>query len=371
MKVLHLTTHLNVGGITSYLQSLGKAQLKRGHEVSILCSGGALLEDLQAAGVRCHVYPIRTKNEIHPKLYFHLVGILRLVQAEKFDVIHAHTRVTQVLASIVSKSTRTPYVSTAHGFYKPKLGRKIFPSWGDRVIAISPLVAQELKNAHGVQEQKIITIQNAIDVEELESRLAKEDRLEVRKEYGIPPSAVVVSCISRLVEDKGHAYLIEAVLKLVKDFPQIHLVIVGDGREKEALEKKAGVEAGKRIHFIASLKNIAGILKITDIFAHPATYREGFGLSVAEAMVANIPVIVTDIPAINAIIQNGKTGLVVSPKNSEMLAQAIAFLLQDPQAAKQIAESGRQMARELCSLERLVNEIEEVYEKVIKEYEKP
>ena len=77
------------------------------------------------------------------------------------------------------------------------------------------------------------------------------------------------------------------------------------------------------MRIVPNLDDISSALAVTDIFVHPATFREGFGLSIAEAMIAKIPVIVTDIPAVNSMFQNGVNGLVVPPKDPEAIAKAI------------------------------------------------
>jgi glycosyltransferase involved in cell wall biosynthesis len=371
LNILHLTTHLNIGGISTYILMLGKAMAKKGHRVSVLSSGGEFEKDLGEYKIQSHCFPIRTKSEIHPKLWWALPGILKLVRKEKFDVIHAHTRVTQVLAQVVSKISRVPYVSTSHGFFTPNWGRKLFPCWGDRVIAISPLVAEALEKTHHVEKSRIAVVMNAVDREGLEHRLSEKNKAFIRERYGIPKDAVVVGSISRLVEDKGHKHLIRAFQKICKDLPNLFLLIAGDGREKKNLEERIWrYGLSLRVKIVPASRDVAGLLSILDVFVHPATTREGFGLSIAEAMIAKIPVIVTDIPAVNTIIRDRVNGLVVPPEDPEALAQAISYLIQNHGESRSIAVRGYETATELCRLERQVEETEQVYQKAIEGWEK-
>ena len=365
LRVLHVSTHLNVGGITRYVSTLSSALVKKGHSVSVVSAGGELAADLEAQGVRCHTFPIRTKNEFNPKLFFSLPAINHLVIDGKFDVLHAHTRVTQVLANLVSEKTKVPLVTTVHGFYKTNLGRRLFPSWGKRAIAISPLVAKELKEKHGVEDSRIAVVMNGIDVEGWNQKFRNIIPSEVRREAGIPEKAIVVGSVSRLVQDKGHEFLIRAVAKLRTRFPALCVAIVGDGREKGKLEALAGeLDMESAVFWFPELKEIAGILSVMDIFVHPATYREGFGLSIAEAMTAGKPVIVTDIPALNSIFTNGQDAMIVKPSDAEALAEAICRLIENPSESAALAERGRGMASKLCALDRWVGEIENVYREV-------
>lgn len=366
LKILHLTTHLNIGGITSVIQMLGSAMIRKGHSVSVLCSGGELVEDLEKKGFQIICLPIRTKSEFSPKLWWAFPKIVSIVKKEKFDVLHAHTRVTQVLAHFVSKLTGVPVVTTAHGFYKPRFGRRRFGAWGKRVIAISPLVAESLEKAHGVDHEKIRLIPNAIDVADSRKRLSEKVPQALRAEYGIPKDAVVLSSISRFVADKGHAYLVEATNILRNKGKDVFLLMLGDGRERKKLLKLIDwFELSDHVKIVRMEKDITKILAVTDIFVHPATYREGFGLSIAEAMAAGKPIVATDIPAINTLLKNGESGSIVSPKSAEALAGAIGELIEKPWKARIFGENGRIKALELCSLDRMVDGIEEVYRELL------
>jgi glycosyltransferase involved in cell wall biosynthesis len=368
LKILHLTTHLNIGGITSYLLLLSEALVKAGHSVTVLSAGGEREADFQRAGVRTVRYPIRTKNEFNPRTLWLLPRIARWAKEERFDCFHAHTRVTQVMAHFLSRMTGIPVVTTAHGFFKPRAGRRLLPAWGERAIAISPLVAQDLASSHAVDAKRIRKIYNAVDADRIERKLAARRSAEsAKKEWGIPEDAIVLTSVSRLVEDKGHAYLIDAAAKLSAMYSNLFLFIIGDGREKEALERRIeGAGLKNKAKIVPSVSDTAEIYAATDIFVHPATYREGFGLAMAEAMIASKPVIVTDIPATNSLIFDGENGFVVPPKDADALAKKIHFILENPVAAREVAERGRAWAKDTASLERFVKETEAVYREVIR-----
>ncbi len=366
MNILHLTTHVNLGGITSYIGTLSKAMAKSGHQSSVVSSGGSATVHLTRSGVSCYEYSIRTKSELNPKLYWALPQIARLVKEEHYDILHAHSRVTQVLAYFVSKLTGVPYVSTAHGFYTPRIGRRLFPAWGERVVAISTLVSEELSNAHRVKHERIRMIHNAVDLDVFLKRFGQQDRAFLRNRYGIPKDAIVLGTLSRLVRDKGHEFLLKAAKKLLPEFPNLYILMVGDGREKENLERLIRAW-GPHAKIIPGVQDTTAVFSVMDIFVHPATYREGFGLSIAEAMIAGLPVVATDIPAINTLLSDGLNGRVVKPKDADALASAIRDLIKDPAKARSLAEKGRETALSICQPERMAREIEQVYLEVLKE----
>ncbi|HTL71253.1 MAG TPA: glycosyltransferase [Candidatus Eisenbacteria bacterium] len=365
-RILHLSTHLNLGGITSWLLTAAPALKKRGHEVSIAAGSDQTAAAFEALGVRVHRFDIRTKSEIHPKLLFALPGLASLVKRERFDVLHAHTRVTQVLAKLAGAWTGVPFVSTAHGFYKARLGRRLFDAWGARVVAVSPLVAEELSRSHGVAASRIRVVPNAVDAPSIEAGIARQDRTAVRGSLGIPGDALVVTSISRLVKDKGHEYLVEAAALLADEMPRLHAVILGDGRERPALEEQIrsrGLEG--RVHLVAGVPDVTGVLAATDFFIHPATFREGFGLSIAEAMVARKPVVATDIWAINTLLRGGREAILVPPKDAGALADAVRFLAGSPAEARAMAERGYAFAAQVSSLDRMADALENVYREAV------
>lgn len=371
LKILHLTTHLNIGGISSYILRVGSRMIANGDNLAVLSSGGELEELFRQNGFQVYQFSIRVKSELHPKLYWALPKILRLVRKEKFELIHAHTRVTQVLAFFIKLFTGTPFVTTAHGFYKNRLGRKYFKCWGSRVIAISPLVAEELAKTHGVAFSSIRTVLNGMDVEGFSKKIQNNDSEKIRMEYGIRQDAFVLGCVARLVEDKGHHYLIEAVHHLKKANPQIFLLIIGDGRQKKKLERQIRRRHLKdHVRILSSQQDLAKCYSIMDLFAHPATYREGFGLSILEAMAAKIPVIVTNIWAVNTIIRHGINGFMVEPKNSNALADMISFAMAHPEQALSVANNAYDMAKESYSIDRMVRELETVYTETLAEARK-
>lgn len=366
MKILHLTTHLNRGGISKYIYSVGNDFVKKGHEIYVCSSGGEMDEEFRIAGIRQKTLPIKTKSELSPNLYWILPSLIRWIRAQKIDVIHAHTRVTQVMADWIWRLTGIPYVTTAHGFYKRRLGRRLFPAWGLRTIAISEAVGADLHETHHLTTNQIRVIYNGLDLLELTNSFSKYDPRNVLKEYGFFEHDYVMGIVARLVPDKGHEYLIRALKSLETDFPNLKLLIVGDGKHRDYLEDLSNKQGlTNRIHFTGNLKDVAKPLAAIDLFVLPAVWREGFGLSIVEAMACQKPVIVTNIWALNTLIQDRVNGIMVEPRDTEHLARAIRQFITDPALSKRIGMAGQETAHVRFSIGRMVQELEKVYEEVL------
>src|SRR5258706_15450935 len=148
MKLLHLAKNLNPGGITSYLLELLPALAQQGHEVYLVSAGGEKERLFKERGVHCFQGSLGTRSEVNPKVYAEIPKLLRLIREKKIDCIHAHTRVTQVLAFFLSLLSKKPYVATIHGFYKKNWSRRLIPAFGNQSIAISSAVADQFKSLY-------------------------------------------------------------------------------------------------------------------------------------------------------------------------------------------------------------------------------
>lgn len=366
IRVLHLTTHLNTGGITNYILHLVKPVQEFGVNISVLSSGGECTPLFQRLGADTFELPIRTKSELSPKLYFALPKIIKIIRDNKINLLHAHTRVTQVMAFLIQCLTGIPIVTTCHGYYKRRIGRLLFPCWGDRAIAISLGVEDHLRKDFFIPASKARRIFNAVNLREIDTAYAKHRVEEVKREYGFSLDDCVVGIVARLVEDKGHFYLIRAIAMLKNKIPHLKLLIVGGGRRKKYLEKmveKLGL--APNVVFTGNVLDVTKPLAAMDIFTLPAIWREGFGLSIIEAIACKKPVIVTNIWALNTLVENGKTGILVEPKRVDQLATAIELLVRDPQLRFDIGLHGREMVEKNFTIDRMAREVAEVYKELL------
>jgi glycosyltransferase involved in cell wall biosynthesis len=357
MNILFLTTHLNTGGITSYIFTLAKGLTKRGHTVYVASSGGEYVARLAAEGIDFIPIPIKTKSEIDPRIMVSMCRLRKHIQEKNIEIIHANTRVTQVLAGLLRRFSHKTFISTCHGFFRPRFFRRALPCWGERVIAISEGVREHLFRDFKVEQERIITIHNGIDLEHFQKKISQE---EARGRFGLGPGPVV-GIIARLSDVKGHPFLITAMQDVTEKIPGAQLLIVGEGREKEKLAdlvKRLGI--GKSVYFIPSVPDTREALAAMDVFVMPSL-KEGLGLSLMEAMASEVPVIGSAVGGITTLIQNRATGLLVPAGDAGRLGSAIIELLQNPAEAGAFAQAARVFIHAHFSQEEMITKTEEVY----------
>ncbi len=359
MNILFLTTHLNTGGITSYLLTLSKGLIKKGHKVYIVSSGGNMVEMFEGNGARHLKLNIRTKSELSLKIYWNLGRVESFVHEKAIDVIHAQTRVTQVMGFFVARDTGVPCVSTCHGFFKTRLSRRLFPFWGKGVIAISPAVEEHLKKDFRVSPDKVSLVMNGLDVSDFVCKTEQEKK-DGRESLGLPEGPLI-GIIARLSDVKGHEVLIKAMYKIVQKILNARLLIVGQGKMEDALRQQVNeLNLQNHVFFSESVNEPEKFLPLFDLFVMPSL-QEGLGLSVMEAQAAGLPVVASRVGGIPSLVEDGRTGRLVKPGDADELAKAIISVSQDNFEATKMGLRAREFVIKNFSADEMVDKTIEVY----------
>ena len=362
MKILHLTTHLEMGGIPIYVLNLCRGLKREGHLPMVVSSGGALEKRFTEEGVPHFQVPCRTSSEVSPTLWLRAFPrLLGIVRRERPDMLHAHTRVTQVLAWALHCSTGIPYVTTCHGLYRFRFGRRFFHCWGSAVMAISTPSMERLVHDYKLAEpHQAVLVRNGIEVDHFLRPVPPEQVAAFRQQHGLNGEPVI-GAVARLSPVKGFDFLLRAVPDLLKKFPRLQVLLVGSGPAREDLVRLAyELKIADHVVIAHPVDDTRIPLAAMQIFV-TASLREGFGLALVEAMAAGVPVVATDSGGPAEIIEPGKSGLLVPPGESGKLGQAIGRLLSDPVLWARMAEVDRQRARSQFDLKRVVREVEAVY----------
>lgn len=237
-----------------------------------------------------------------------------------------------------------------------------------RFIAVADHIARKLVSGRGLPPEKVARIYNGVDAAQFLCNPAMA--AIARAAYNIPADCFLAGAFCRLSWEKGLFHFLEAAKKLADsgDVPpgRIKYLIAGAGPLGPELKKKAesfGLE--KSFIFTGFIGDVRPLLSAADIFVLPS-FREGFPVSVLEAMAAGKPVIASNIDGVNESVADGVSGLLVPPKDSAALAGAIAALFKDRTRAAGMGRSGREIAVEKFGLDRMVKAHEALYGELIK-----
>lgn len=354
---------MNVGGIANYILTLSEALKARGASCMVASSGGNLEVELARRLIPHRYLNIRTKSEFSPKVFRSIFDIAGIIKDEKIDIVHAHTRVSQAAVFFSSRITGVPYVTTCHGFFKKRL-RKIFDTWGRRVIAISDAVDEHLEEDLGVEEGRIALIYNGVDAARFEKELPAGEIEDARRSIGLN-GGPVIGTIGRLSPVKGQKYLIEAMAMVLSKRKDARLVMVGDGPEEAALKDLAGsLGIGSSVRFIGSTFDTRRLLSVMDIFVLPSV-KEGLGIALLEALASGKCCIASDVGGIGNVIRNGVNGILVPSGDSTSLAREILRLSDDAALRKAMGISGREVVKSRFSLDSMADKIMALYEEAL------
>jgi len=354
-----------MGGIPIYVITLATALKRLKNEVFIASSGGELVERLDKKGIPHFKLNINVKSELHPNVLAGGYSLIGVIKKNNIDIIHTNTRVTQVMGEMLSFLTGARHVSTCHGFFKLRVGRKLFKCWGKKVIAISDAVREHLVNDFKVKKSRIALIHNGIDLEPSKRTFSEEQKNTTRKTLGLKQGPVV-GIIARLSSVKGHKFLMKAMKPVIEDIKDAQLLLIGEGHEEASLRKQAKeLGISNSVIFTKSISDTTEALSIIDVFALPSI-QEGLGLVLLEALSCAKPVVASDTGGIYSIVKDNTTGLLVPPKDSSGLASAILKLLKDKALAQRLAANGQRLVREKFSLEKMAKKVQDLYEEALR-----
>jgi len=365
MKILHVNTHVNIGGIGQYIVSLTKVLRRKGVECFVASSGGDLRAELIRSDIRHIHLDIDTKFEFGPKVFCAASSLAQVIKDEKIDLLHAHTRVSQVVSSLASQSAAIKYITTCHGYFKPRLSRRLFDTWGEKVVAISDAVSKHLKNDFKVKAKRIEVIYNGVDVNRFSKIYSADEISRAKRSLGLHSKCKVVGTMGRLSSVKGQKFLIEAMKEVRSKTSDVQCLIIGSGPEEAALKSQAkslGVE--DRVVFTgAAYMDIALYLSCMDVFVLPSI-KEGLGLALLEAMSSGRPCIASATGGICDIVKDGINGILTPVADTPAIASAILKILSNSALAEDIATHARDFVKNKFSIDVMADKMIDLYERV-------
>jgi glycosyltransferase involved in cell wall biosynthesis len=345
-KILYAITKGTWGGAQKYVFDLAFQTKERGYDVSVLFGEPGLLKDkLDQADIRTIVLPNLQRDISLTKEIRSFINLLKILRQEKPDVLHLNSSKMGALGALSGRLAGvSTIVFTIHGWafneerssvskYLLKIIYFIALLLSHRSIAVSQGIKDRVKNWPLVGK-KIAVIYNyvqPIDFLGRDEARAKIASHTPNKKITASSETKWLGCIAELHTTKGLTYAIEAVSELIQEKKDVLFIIISEGekrKELEALIKERGL--AEKVFLPGYIQNAAALLKAFDIFIL-ASISEAFGYVLLEAGLAGLPIVATRVGGIPEIITDEETGLLVSPRDSQALAEKISVLLSDPE----------------------------------------
>ena len=387
MKILMLTWEYPqriVGGIARVVNDLSKRLIKDGHEVTVVTyrEGDAPYYELDK-GVKVYRvdnFMINANNFIDwiMQLNFNMVAkASEIMQKEgAFDVIHAHDWLVAYAAKTLKNSYDIPLISTIHA---TEAGRNsgirdeqqkyindtewMLTYESTEVIVNSNYMKGELQRLFGLPFEKINVVPNGVNT--LNYSGIERD-YDFRRRYAMDNEKIILF-MGRLVYEKGIQHLITAMPKILNGYHDAKLVVAGKGGMIDELRAQANaLGLGEKVYFAGYVngKDVGKLYKVADVAVFPSTY-EPFGIVALEAMLAEVPVVVSDIGGLNEIVQHRENGMKCYAGNANSIADSILELLYDPQLSANVVKKAKAKVRNEYSWNKIAQNTHFIYMKAI------
>lgn len=361
------------GGTEMQTLTLVKVLIKAGCKVVVCCfyeSDPTMIAMMQQAGA----VVVLLEQEWKKGCWVLLKAVTRFLRHENPDIVHVQYMAPGFIAVLGARlaGVRTVFATVhqpgrTYG-YKAKLLLNVAAKLCTTFFCISRSVEESWFGNSAVfdpsrsDKRRHCTIYNAVDVPAIRALVAQGEKQKLRQHLGLH-SVPVIGCIGRLRCEKGQIILIEAMAEVLKFFPSVQLVLIGDGPDWSMLRNridKLGLRDNVRMLGSMSQDDVFRHLSVMDLMAVPSLF-EGFGLVAAESMAAGLPVVGSDVDGLAELIAHEESGWLVPPGNSKALAAAIIDSLNLPVRARQFGLQGKKRAEELFSLPQFEQSMLTVY----------
>ena len=375
IKLLHVITHLPIGGAQDNTLYTVELLNKDKYDISLSCNlnGELVSRAKKVKHLKLYDVPnlrreVSIINDIRAFLYLY-----KLIKKENFTIIHTHSSKAGFLGRIAAMLNKTPIViHTIHGFafhdYMNSFKKNIFiyleklsAKWTHGLVTVSNLNKKKVVDLGIAPIEKLKNIYSGIDL----TLFINEKNDQFRKELNLDSNHILLGSVGRLSNQKDPITMIEAFCIVIKRFPNAHLTLVGDGELRdEILIKIDQLQLNGRVHLTGNKNDPWKIYHSLDLFIMSSIY-EGLGRSITEALSCGVPVVCTSVEGVPEIVRDNKTGILVPPKDPGALATGIIKSLNDMDNARKMAEEGRKFVNENFDVKKMVDDIDKLYDTLL------
>lgn len=378
-KIAHVITRMILGGAQENTLFTVEGLAEYGHHVDLI-TGPSLgpegeLKNLIESSEKFKTIMIPAMGRsINPfKDLVALWKLYRIFKEEKYDIVHTHSSKAGILGRLAAKLAKIPtIIHTVHGspfhefqskfqYHLYRISEKIAAHWCQKMICVADAMKDQYLSAGVGKKSQYQTIRSGINLDQF--KFSDKSRNFWRHQLSFSPEQIVIGIIARLFELKGHDDIIQIASEVVKRYPNIRFVFIGDGVLKDQFNLKIQ-NLNLQNHFVLmglmSPEKIAEIYSMFDIVVHPSL-REGLARVIPEAMAAKLPVISYDVGGAKEVIHHGKNGFLLKPRDLDGLLKSIETLAENPEMRQKMGQNGYHRVYPEFLKQNMVDQINKLY----------
>lgn len=362
LRVMHVTEDLGVGGLERVVATLCRAVDPSRFESSVLClrEMGPFADELREQGFSVSLL----ESTAGRTDYLSFLKVARFLREQQVDVVHSHNTHAFIdggLGATLSGVRTVVHTDHARSFPDKRrymVAEHLLSHLAYRVVGVSSDTSRNLIRYERISPRKLTVIPNGIDGAHAAARV---DVAAKRRELGITGAGPVIGVGARLMEQKGIEFLLRAMPALVARFPDLTLVVAGEGPLEAPLKSLAAdLDVADHVRFAGVRLDLAELLHVFDTFVLPSVW-EGLPMVILEALAAGCPVVASDVGGVGTAIEDGVNGALVPPRDPDAIAAAVTRLLASPALRARFGEAGKRVFRERFSADAMARRYEALY----------
>ena len=361
LKILHIVYNLIRGGTEGQCAQTVMGLARRGvpGRVAVFRREGFYLEAVEAAFGSVH--EIHITGLLSANTIREVKRLRDLIQRENVHMVHGWDADANIFGGLAARWAKVPYITSRRDLGQIYSAHKLWlmrcaDCRAERVVVNAAIIGKELVS-QGCSERQIVHIPNIIDVKGFDSQaehpFPREDIL---------PGGRLIVMVARLDPEKDAGSLIRAFEIVANKVGNAFLVLAGDGPERVKIDALAkSLRVADRVVLLGDVTDVPALLRKAEIGVLIPASNEGSSNSIIEYLAAGLPVVATDCGGNRELLEDGKSGILVPPCDPEAMAQALGWLLDNPEQAKRMGRLGRERVERVHNPEFVLDRFEELY----------
>ena len=358
MNIVISNDAVNIAGGENYVLYLAEGLREKNHHVIIT----PLINSELAIEVRKRRFVVyEIPYGLNGKEFNAVKVLYNYLRKEKVDVVHSNSNLDRTIAAFAGKFLGAKNFTTVHSCMS--ISRNLTHRFRnkyliDRFTPVGYSTKNILTAVDRIPENKISVVHIGLPKEKF--TYSSEGRKKIRDEFGIMDSEILIGTVSRLVEFKGHTFLLQAFKNASAQNPNLKLLIIGEGELEYHLRNLSKeLQLEKKVFFAGHRKDIPDMLSAFDIFAQTSIDNGGetFPVSILEAISVGLPIIASDVGDIKYLVRN-ENGILLQPENVSQISESFIKLSSDRSLIEKYKSASRKLFEKEFTIDRMVNKIE-------------